>query len=115
MQSRRAILWISVSLALSTSIADAQSIRPTPAQAPPGADPSAERNDCQPSARDNAPTLGKDNSGRSLSDQLAQSKGVICPPSGVDPQMTAPPPGGGKTPVIPPPGSPGGDQSVQPK
>jgi hypothetical protein len=29
--------------------------------------------------------------------------------------MALPPPAGGRTPVIPPPGTPGGDQSVQPK
>ena len=50
-----------------------------------------------------------------LSDQLAQSNGVICPPSGVDPKMTAPPPGGGATPVIPPPGAPGGNPNTIPK
>jgi hypothetical protein len=50
-----------------------------------------------------------------LSDQLAQSNGVICPPSGVDPKMAAPPPGGGATPVIPPPGTPGGDPNTIPK
>jgi hypothetical protein len=51
-----------------------------------------------------------------LSDKLARSGGVICPPQQVDPDMKAPtPPGGGTMPVIPPPGSPGGDQSVQPK
>jgi hypothetical protein len=50
-----------------------------------------------------------------LSDQLAQSNGVICPPSGVDPKMAAPPPAGGATPVIPPPGTPGGDPNTIPK
>jgi hypothetical protein len=50
-----------------------------------------------------------------LSDQLAQSNGVICPPGGVDPKIAAPPPGGGATPVIPPPGAPGGDPNVIPK
>ena len=53
--------------------------------------------------------------GRSLSDQLARSGGVICPPSAVDPEIHAPTPPGGAMPVIPPPGSPGGDQSIQPK
>jgi hypothetical protein len=115
MRTSPVILLISLALGLGGSGAVAQSTTPTPVQSPPGTDPSSGRNDCQPSARDNAPTLGKDNSGKSLSDQLAQSKGVICPPSGVDPQMAAPPPGGGKTPVIRPPGSPGGDQNVQPK
>ena len=49
-----------------------------------------------------------------LSDRLARSDGVLCPPN-VDPDIHAPPPGGGRTPVIPPPGSPGGDPNVQPK
>lgn len=50
-----------------------------------------------------------------LSDELARSNGVICPPSELDPDIHVPAPGGGRTPVIPPPGSPGGDPSVQPK
>ena len=49
-----------------------------------------------------------------LSNKLSQSNGVICPPD-VDQGMKAPTPNTGKMPVIPPPGSPGGDQSVQPK
>ena len=54
-------------------------------------------------------------SDETLSDHLARSGGVICPPPGVDPEIRARTPEGGTTPVIPPPGSPGGDQSVQPK
>lgn len=50
-----------------------------------------------------------------LSDQLASSGGVICPPPAVDPSIKAPTPEAGRMPVIKPPGSPGGDQSVQPK
>ncbi|MBB5046842.1 hypothetical protein HNR60_001591 [Rhodopseudomonas rhenobacensis] len=50
-----------------------------------------------------------------LGDKLARSDGVLCPPSGVDPEIRAPTPDVGKTPVIPPPGSPGGDPSVRPK
>lgn len=50
-----------------------------------------------------------------LSDRLARSGGVICPPEHVDPEIRQPTPPGGPMPVIPPPGSPGGDQSVQPK
>jgi hypothetical protein len=53
--------------------------------------------------------------GRSLSDQLARSDGVICPPSHVDPAIKAPTPPGGPMTVIPPPGSPGGDPSGRPK
>jgi hypothetical protein len=52
---------------------------------------------------------------QTLSDKLSQSNGVICPPPSVDPGIKAPAPDTGKMPVIPPPGSPGGDQSVQPK
>ena len=55
---------------------------------------------------------GKDD----LSEKLARSGGVICPPEHVDPEIRQPtPPTGGSMPVIPPPGSPGGDQSIQPK
>ena len=50
-----------------------------------------------------------------LSDKLAKSDGVLCPPSGVDTEMHVPTPNAGTTPVIPPPGSPGGDQTVRPK
>ena len=52
---------------------------------------------------------------RSLSDHLARSDGVICPPARVDPEIKAPTPPAGRTPVIPPPGSPGGDPNVRPK
>jgi hypothetical protein len=50
-----------------------------------------------------------------LSDKLAQSKGVICPPAGIDRDMQVTPPSGGHLKVIPPPGTPGGDPNVQPK
>ena len=53
--------------------------------------------------------------GRSLSDQLAQSSGVICPPSHVDSDIRHPTPPGGAMPVIPPPGSPGGNPNIKPK
>ena len=53
--------------------------------------------------------------GSSLSDKLARSDGVICPPEHVDPEIKAVTPPGGAMTVIPPPGSPGGDQSVRPK
>jgi hypothetical protein len=55
--------------------------------------------------------------GRTLSDQLNKSDGVIKPPSGTDPGIAAPAPvpNPGTTPVIPPPGSPGGNPSVDPK
>ena len=50
-----------------------------------------------------------------LSDKLAQSKGVICPPERLDSAIRKAPPAGGSIEVIPPPGSPGGDPTVQPK
>ena len=58
---------------------------------------------------------GGETTGDSLSDQLAQSRGVICPPSNFDPKITAPTPNVGRMPVIPAPGTPGGDPNVQPK
>src|SRR5690242_9917286 len=51
--------------------------------------------------------------GRNLSDQLARSGGVICPPRHVDTEIHAPTPPGGAMQVIPPPGSPGGDPTVK--
>ena len=53
--------------------------------------------------------------GQALADKLAKSDGVLCPPSGVDPEIRAPAPDVGRMPVIPPPGSPGGDPTVRPK
>jgi len=50
-----------------------------------------------------------------LSDKLAQSKGVICQPERLDSAIRKAPPAGGSIEVIPPPGSPGGDPTVQPK
>ena len=50
-----------------------------------------------------------------LSDKLARSGGVICPPAHVDPEIKQPTPPAGDMPVIPPTGSPGGDKSVRPK
>ena len=51
----------------------------------------------------------------SLSNKLARSDGVICPPANVDPEIKAPSPPGGTMQVIPPPGCQGGNPSVQPK
>jgi hypothetical protein len=85
----------------------AQSQVPSPpARAP------LETPECQRGA---SPALGETTGSPPLSDQLSQSKGIICPPAGVDPGIAAPPVGGGRTPVIPPPGTPGGDPSLVPK
>ena len=82
------------------------------AQNAPASDPKG----CAPGERLQAngsdPPQVKD--GEPLSDKLARTDGVLCPPN-VGADMRAPTPDGGKTPVIPPPGSPGGDQSAQPK
>src|SRR5215475_9749685 len=69
---------------------------------------------CPPDS-DSSPRSDENTGGRSLSDQLATSKGVICPPTGTDPGISIPPTGGGRTPVIPPPGTPNGDPNIQPK
>ena len=58
---------------------------------------------------------GTPQQGRSLSRKLAQSNGVICPPTHIDPHIDKPAPPGGRMPVIPPPGTPGGDRHVVPK
>ncbi len=79
-----------------------------------GREPPGQGVACPPDVGGEPPTIGGGSS-QSLSEKLAQSKGVICPPAGVDSQIQVTPPGGGQLKVIPPPGSPGGDQSVQPK
>jgi hypothetical protein len=52
-----------------------------------------------------------------LSDKLDRTDGVIRPPANIAPDMSVRPPvpDPGTTPVIPAPGSPGGDQSLDPK
>jgi hypothetical protein len=69
---------------------------------------------CPPDVKGEPPTVGGGSS-EPLSDKLAQSKGVICPPAGVDHEMQVAPPDGGRLKIIPPPGTPGGDPNVQPK
>jgi hypothetical protein len=69
---------------------------------------------CPPDTKGEPPTVGGGSS-VPLSDKLAQSKGVICPPAGVDREIQVTPPSGGHLKVIPPPRSPGGDPNVHPK
>ena len=92
-----------VFIAANCTIAMAQAVAPTDR---PGA--------CPPGSGQNPPTVGKE-SDKSLSDQLTQSKGVICPPAGIDPEMHQTPPQGGAMKVVPPPGSPAENPNVQPK
>jgi hypothetical protein len=82
------------------------------AQTPDARAPAAQG--CTPEGNREGPTVGSGR-GRELSDKLAESKGVICPPATGDREMQVRPPASGELKVIPPPGSPGGDQSVQPK
>lgn len=91
-------LWASAALAQGTTV-------PQGSQHPGAA--------CPPGAGAGAPTLGKPDD-KTLSEQLAQSKGVICPPAGVDPEMRQVPPEGGALRVIPPPG-PAQNPGNQPK
>jgi hypothetical protein len=69
---------------------------------------------CPPDVKGDPPTVGG-GSNEPLSDKLAPSKGVICPPAGIDRDMQIRPPGGGALKVIPPPGTPGGDPRVEPR
>jgi hypothetical protein len=96
-------------LLLATGVAAAQTTTPT--QPGPAAPNSAAKTPCAPSGG-NGGTVG---SGENLSDKLASSNGVICPPNNVDQDMQKPAPGGGRMKVIPPPGGSGGDQSTIPK
>jgi hypothetical protein len=93
-----------LALAFLSAVATANAQTTPPAQAP---------KDCPPGTNSNAPGLNNDSRGN-LSDKLASSKGIICPPA-VDSGMQQKPPEGGALKVVPPPGSPGGDQRVQPK
>lgn len=88
-----------------TSAAFAQSPQPDPKACNPG-----ER--LQQS--ETGPKAPASTTGENLSDKLARTEGVICPPN-TDPDIRLRTPETGKTPVIPPPGTPGGDQSIRPK
>jgi hypothetical protein len=64
------------------------------------------------------PEATQDNSpGKTLSDRLNSTGGVIHPPSEVDPGVVKPAPQmpPQSMPVVPPPGTPGGNEHVQPK
>jgi hypothetical protein len=120
MRMKRPLLLLCLSVASGTASAQAPPAPATPpAQTAP---PAASRaGDCAPmqpaphrgTAWPEGTTTGQ--SSEPLGDRLAKSNGVLCPPSGVDPEIRAPTPDTGNTPVIPPPGSPGGDPNVRPK
>jgi len=64
------------------------------AQAPGNPSPE-EGATCPPDIKGEPPTVGGGSSAP-LSDKLARSKGVICPPAGIDRDMQVTPPGGGQ-------------------
>jgi hypothetical protein len=110
-------LLLAAALAPALAAAQAPPASKSPSAGPATAEPSR---DC---ANPSAATTGQGGDadvskpdGSNLSQKLAQSNGVLCPPKEVDPAMRAPTPPGGRMPVIKPPGTPGSpDQSVQPK
>ncbi|OAF06672.1 hypothetical protein AYJ54_19300 [Bradyrhizobium centrolobii] len=120
MRTTSKLVFTSLLIAASgAAIAQAPPAPATPPQqtAPPSPQHAA---DCTPQDRPNRATapdgITTGQAREPLGDKLAKSDGVLCPPSGVDPEMHAPTPeNGGNTPVIPPPGSPGGDPNVRPK
>jgi hypothetical protein len=105
-----AVLFIALTIA-TAGVAAAQTPDPPQTGNQP---PSQNAVTCPPDVKGEPPTIGSGNS-KPLSDKLAESKGVICPPSGLDQQMQVRPPAGGELKVIPPPGAPGGRQDVHPK
>ena len=103
--------------ALMPALSLAQSAQDSPLPKAPPEIMSKEARDPKACAQQSL-TVGQDNkpqsadtTGKSLSEQLARSDGVICPPPGVDPDIRAPTPEGGRMPVIPP----GGDPNIRPK
>jgi hypothetical protein len=111
--NRSTTLTIAGLLLLGTGLVSAQTppTQPNPPAAPSPATPNAgTTTNCAPTGS----TTGSGQSG-SLSNRLAQSNGVICPPATTDSGMQVAPPQGGALKVLPPPGTPGGDQHVIPK
>ena len=109
---------VTIGLAIAALAAPALAQSPPETKSPPQKqvhDPSACADTRSTDGTNADRDVRKEQDRRPLSDKLADSKGVICPPHEVDPDINRPAPGGGRTPVIPPPGSPGGDQNVQPK
>ena len=112
--NRHAAIALTIALFANASYAQERAQVP-PQEPPPAVDPKAcaPGNRLEPGAQN--PSAPGTTTGESLSDQLARTDGVICPPD-VDPAIKLPTPeSGAKTPVIPPPGSPGGDPTVRPK
>ncbi|MCP8938789.1 hypothetical protein NK718_09710 [Alsobacter sp. SYSU M60028] len=104
-----AAAWLSLALAGGPALAQDATQPPTlPVQ--PGNPQTTIPEKVDPKAVPKGETTGS-----TLSEQLKDSKGVIKPPPGVDPEIHVPAPEVGRMPVIPPPGSPGGAKDVQPR
>jgi hypothetical protein len=101
-----------MSAAVAAEILAAISTSPLYAQGPTM--PSTQR-DCPPDVVQ--PPRPEETTGQApLSERLSESKGVICPPKGIDPGIVEkPPPGNAPMLVIPLTGTPGGRPDVQPK
>lgn len=118
-------LWLEILALLSAALVAAVLVAPALGQgASPLGQGAASPSPCAPSLQPGSPGTTTTGEGEphnpasapeNLSNRLAQSDGVICPPSAVDPEMKLPTPQTGNTPVIPPPGSPGGDPTIRPK
>lgn len=109
MSLAKTIALLTALAAAGAAVARSAAETASPAPATPGAE-------CPPGVNGDPPTLGGGDSNReSLSEKLAESKGIICPPAGIDAEMQVTPPAGGTLRIIRPPGTPGGDPSVQPK
>jgi hypothetical protein len=121
MQSKHSLLLLSLLIAAPGAASAQAPTTPTtpPAQTAPPAPALA--SDCAPTKlvppRGTIALEGSTTGQRAepLGDKLARSDGVLCPPSGVDPEIRAPTPETGDTPVVPPPGGPGGNPNVRPK
>ena len=79
----------------------------------PAADPKACAQEQRLQSGEQAPRIPSQ-SGESLTDRLARSDGVLCPPE-MDSGIKAPTPDAGRTPVLPPAEVPGADQGTRPK
>ena len=101
----RSACTVLLALALASPAA-AQSAMPDPKACAPG-----ERLQTGDTTTGQGPRTGQ---AENLSDKLARTDGVLCPPA-VDSNIQLPTPQAGRTPVIPPPGSPGGDPTIRPK
>ena len=113
MRAYVAITCLLVTAASASAQAPPSNPQPVPAQGTVRCAPVQPPNTGQGTGAPSQQTTGQ--SREPLSDRLAQSDGVMCPPVEVDRQMPKRPPDEGRTPVIPPPGSPGGDPTVRPK